>query len=303
MPKPSPLASALATVGVTPVTPFSEDLTCVDRAALRANLEFLLDAGVDLLFPAGNTGEGASLSAEEWETVVEISLEVAAGRAAVVPGVGAELPVAVDLANRAAALGADGILLMPRSQPYATSAGTVAYWLQVLDNAPLPAVVYRRARPEDTDLLVAVEHELVVGCKYGGRDVAGFASTVTAAPEKDLVWICGVAERYAPFHWLAGARGFTSGLANFAPVVALDLHRALVAGDLDEALRISARCDPFERVRARDEGAPNVAAVKAAMDAVGLAGGRVRPPLRDLEESTSHEVKRLVAQLTAGESS
>jgi 4-hydroxy-tetrahydrodipicolinate synthase len=292
----SRLRPALAGVGVTPVTPFTKDLSRPDLEALRANLTFLVDEGVGLLYVAGNTGEVASLSADEWTDVVETAVDAVAGRAVVAVGIGHEYPVAIELAGRAATLGVDGILAMPRQQPYVASAGLVDYWQSIIEHAGLPAVVYSRTLPDATDLAQLLDHELVVGCKFSNRDISGFANTL-AQDTSDVVWTCGIAERYAPFFHLAGAVGFTSGLANFAPRIALALHAALTAGDWKQAMEIRAACVPVEEIRARRDDAYNVGAVKVGMDAVGLRGGGVRPPLARLDPESAAEAAREAIRL------
>lgn len=291
------MTDALHGVGVTPVTPFTDDLVGVNLAGFRANLEFLLDAGVELIYPAGNTGEMMSLSPDEWTEVVETAVEVCGDRAAVIPGVGHEYPVALELARRASTLGVRALLLMPRTQPYACSSGLAEYWRAIGEAARLPLVVYKRNLPEDSVLARVVGDSRVVACKYAGKDVAEFASVVDAAPGH-VTWICGLAERYAPAYWQAGAKGFTSGLANFAPQLALGMYRALERGDRSRVGELRTTCGLFEGIRGRQGDAFNVAAVKAAMDMVGLAGGKVRPPLRDLDPEGLAAVGRFVEAIS-----
>ena len=293
------LRDALDGVGVTPATPFTADLTAVDRGGLADNLAHLVSAGVRLLYIAGNTGEVASLSPDEWTQVVETALDVA-GDAVVVAGIGHEYPVALELARRAVDLGVAGILAMPRQQPYIDSAGLVAYWKAIIETAGLPAVVYKRGLPHQADLDGLLSHELVVGCKYAEKDVSGFAATV-AADTSDVRWTCGIAERYAPFFAAAGSVGFTSGLANAAPRLPLEMQEALRKGDLDRALDLRELCLPLEAIRARNGDVFNVSAVKSAMDAVGLAGGRVRPPLVDLDPDIAAEVAAAATKLMESE--
>lgn len=290
------LREALHGVGITPTTPFSDDLTGLDSAGLRANLEFLVRSGARLLYPAGNTGEVMSLSPSEWTTVVETALDVAGDEAVIVPGVGHELPVAIELARRASSLGAHGILLMPRDAPYATSEGVVSYWRALLEATDLPVVVYKRGLPADGHLAGLVAESQIVGCKYAGSDAAAFSGAVGEQSDA-VVWTCGSAERYATFFWSAGARGFTSGLANFAPGLALGLYDALASGDYARADEIRARCVPIEDMRARNGSALNVGCVKAAMDLVDRAGGRVRPPLRDLDQNERAELREIVDEM------
>lgn len=284
------LTAAIAGVGVTPVTPFTPSLDRVDVPGLESNLEFLVDSGVDLLYPAGNTGEALSLSAEEWTQIVEASLETASERAVVMPGICQEYPVALELARRARSLGVDGLLLMPRSQPYVASGGLIAYWRAIVETADLPVVVYKRGLPNESDLRAIVADDAVVACKYAEKDVSTFA-TLVDDDDSGVIWTCGIAERYAPFYHQAGATGFTSGLGNFAPAAALQMHAALEAGDYGRALELREACLPFEEIRARKGDSFNVSVVKAAMDIQGLAGGAVRPPLVELDADAAVDVK------------
>lgn len=290
MSDPSGFRAALAGVGVTPVTPFVEDLSRPDLEALSENLNYLVDEGIRLLYVAGNTGEVASLSGDEWTSVVQAAVEAVGDRATVAVGIGHEYPVAIELARRAATLGVDGILTMPREQPYVSSRGLTDYWEAIIESAGLPAVVYSRDLPDHGELARLLDHELVVGCKYAKRDISDFANAMKA-DTSGVAWTCGIAERYAPFFHLAGAVGFTSGLANFAPRIALGLFDALSSGDWDRAMQLRSACSAIEEIRARGGDAYNVGAVKVGMDSVGLIGGGVRPPLVNVDPESSAETR------------
>lgn len=268
----------------------------MNLAALETHLARLVDAGIRVLFVAGHTGEVMSLSPNEWTEVVRVAVSVAAGRAVVVPGIAHELPVAVELARSAEGLGADGLLLMPRSQPHASSLGMAAYWRRILDATFLPGVVYKKRLPDDGILLEVIADSRVVACKYGDTDLSRFATTVAAAPT-ETVWICGSAERYAPFFAAAGATGFTSGLANFAPDLSIGMQQALVAKDFDRAMGVREVCLEFESIRAMHDDEFNVSAVKAALQAVGLLAGEVRPPLREVDAATRRRIRAVAQQM------
>lgn len=295
------LRDALKGVGVTPVTPFTDDLSRIDRSALTDNLRYLVESGVRLLYVSGNTGEASSLSPQEWTVLVETSLE-AAGEALVVPGIGHEYPVALELARRAGSMGVAGFLALPRQQAYVASSGLCSYWRSLIDEAGIPAVVYKRGLPGDEDLAILLDHPLIVGCKYAERDVAQFRRTVVG-DRSGVRWTCGIAERYAPFFHAAGSVGFTSGLANFAPLLALDLQRALERGETAAALSVREECVEFEDIRALHGDAYNVSAVKTAMDMVGLRGGGVRPPLIEIDEQTRLRVGEAATRMTRERSS
>jgi 4-hydroxy-tetrahydrodipicolinate synthase len=289
------LRSALHGVGITPVTPFTDDLSRVDVAGLRRNLEFLVDAGATLLYPCGNTGEFPALSLDEWSQIVAVTVEVAGGRCVVAPGVGHGFGVAREQMRRAADLGAAGVLAMPPNLVYPADEGVIGYYGGLADTELLPVVVYRKGGwPTNAGLPVLLTEHEIAGVKYGEHDVSALADMVAATPT-GTVWTCGTAERYAPYFFEAGAVGFTSGLANAAPRLALDMYAALASGDMAQALEIRETCLPFEALRARHASANNVPAVKVAMASVGLVGGRVRPPMRDLSPAEADEVRSMVA--------
>ncbi|MFQ5948114.1 MAG: dihydrodipicolinate synthase family protein, partial [Acidimicrobiia bacterium] len=191
--------------------------------------------------------------------------------------------------------GADGALVMPPPPGFLSDTGLKNYYVGLAEDVDLPAVLYKRGGwPGDEALIDIVQSTSAAGVKYGDTDVNAFATTVEKAGS-EAAWTCGVAERWAPFFHLAGSAGFTSGLSNFAPSLALDMDTALNATDYSKAMELRAICLPFEDIRNRDGGANIVAAVKVAMDAHGLAGGRVRPPFRDLDEAVAAEVEEITA--------
>ncbi|WP_339128610.1 dihydrodipicolinate synthase family protein [Streptomyces sp. f51] len=289
--------AALAEVVAIPVTPFAEDGT-IDRDAHRALLRRLIDAGVRTLTPNGNTGEFYALTPEERRTVTESTVEEAAGRAAVLVGVGHDVPTAVASARHARALGAPMVMVHQPVHPYVSQRGWVAYHRAVAASVPeLGVVPYIR----DPALAGARLAELadacpnVIGVKYAVPDAARFASFARDAGLDRFVWVAGLAEPYAPSYFSAGATGFTSGLVNVAPALSLDMIGALRRGDHPAAMKVWERIRRFEELRAADASANNVAVVKEALASLGLCRRDVRPPSAPLPESERSEVAALVA--------
>ncbi|MFH8394931.1 dihydrodipicolinate synthase family protein [Streptomyces sp. NPDC018036] len=289
--------AALAEVVAIPVTPFAEDGT-IDHDAHRALLRRLIDAGVRTLTPNGNTGEFYALTPEECRTVTESTVEEAAGRAAVLVGVGHDVPTAVASARHARALGAPMVMVHQPVHPYVSQRGWVAYHRAVAASVPeLGVVPYIR----DPALAGARLAELadacpnVIGVKYAVPDAARFASFARDAGLDRFVWVAGLAEPYAPSYFSAGATGFTSGLVNVAPALSLDMIGALRRGDHPAAMKVWERIRRFEELRAADASANNVAVVKEALASLGLCRRDVRPPSAPLPESERSEVAALVA--------
>src|SRR5271157_2093493 len=71
--------------GTALITPFRQDGS-LDEAALRALVAWQVESGIDFLVPCGTTGETPTLSRDEWIQVVDVTVEVAAGRVPIVAG-------------------------------------------------------------------------------------------------------------------------------------------------------------------------------------------------------------------------
>jgi 4-hydroxy-tetrahydrodipicolinate synthase len=137
----------------------------------------------------------------------------------------------------------------------------------------------------------------VLGAKYALPDPVTLTE-LSAAQTLPWTWLCGLAERWAPFFWLAGARGFTSGLANVEPSVPLALLAALNNHDDERAGVLVQAIAPFESLRARRAGAANVGVVKEAMWQRGrLASAHVRPPLSPLPKEDQPVVRAALEHL------
>ncbi|GAA2422693.1 dihydrodipicolinate synthase family protein [Streptomyces mauvecolor] len=289
---------ALADVVAIPVTPFTADDT-LDIAAHRTLLNRLLTGGIRTLTPNGNTGEFYALSPQERSAVVELTCEEAAGRAAVLAGVGLDLPTAIASAEQARAAGAQMVMVHQPVHPYVSPDGWVDYHRAIADAVPDLGVVPYVRNPHLGGQLLARLGELcpnVIGVKYAVPNATRFAAFARDAGLERFVWIAGLAELYAPSYFAVGATGFTSGLANVAPALSLELLADLRAGDWPAAMKLWERFRPFEELRAAQQSADNVTVVKEALATLGLCRRDIRPPSRELPL----DQRELVAHLISG---
>ncbi|WP_185035526.1 dihydrodipicolinate synthase family protein [Streptomyces candidus] len=286
------LRAALADVVAIPVTPFAADGS-IDRDAFRATLRRLLDGGVRTVTPNGNTGEFYTLDPDERRLVTELTLQETKGRAAVIVGVGHDLPTAKADARHARDAGADMIMVHQPTHPYVSRGGWIDYHREVADSAPeLGVVPYIRNPLLDGRTIAELGEQCpqVIGVKYAVPDATRFGAVARDAGLDRFVWVAGLAELYAVPYWAMGATGFTSGLVNVAPTLSLALLEALRTGDYQAAQKIWERIRPFEELRAADQSANNVTVVKEALSILGLCRNAVRPPSKELPEPQRAEV-------------
>src|SRR6266487_6283150 len=141
--QPAELRKKLQGVISFPCTPFKKDLS-LDLDGLRANLRSLLKHPIAAVVAPAGTGEIHSLSPAEHLAVVKTVVEEVPGRVPVLAGSGFNPPIAAELAQQAAAVGASGILAFPPYYPSADDDGLVAYYKGIGDATKLGLLIYSR---------------------------------------------------------------------------------------------------------------------------------------------------------------
>lgn len=260
------------------------------------NVQRLLANGLDGIVVGGTTGEASLLEPEEQRRLV-------AGLRAVVPperwlvaGTGAESTRAtIALTRAAAAEGADAVLVRPPSY-YSTghsadSLGT--HYRAVADASPVPVLVYNIPKhtriPVPPDLLGRLAtHGNIVGAKDSSGDLVNLRAYRAAVPMWAL--FVGSGSLLAPA-LEAGCVGGIVGVACFAAAVSAELYAAFRAGNLGRAEMLQTRLGLLDT----EIVARGPAAIKAAMDAVGLYGGPVRDPLAPLGAPERERIGQLLA--------
>lgn len=290
------LRNALKTVVVVPVTPFGADGK-PDAGGYARLATRLLDDGITVLTPNGNTGEFYTLSQAEARLVAETAAKVAQGGAVLLAGVGHDIATASDAARHARDHGARMIMIHQPVHPYVSAEGWVDYHVAIADTVPdLGVVLYVRTERITGAHIAQLADRApnVVGIKYGLRDATRFAQVARDAGIDRFTWLAGAAELTAPSFWASGARGFTSGLANVAPHLALAMLDALRAGDFGAAMKTWELVRRFEDLRAAESSADNVSVVKEALAQLGLCRPDVRPPSRLLPPSIKEEISGIL---------
>lgn len=281
------------------VTPYGPD-GAIDTDAYAAVLDRCVSAGITTVTPNGNTSEFYSLRPEELNRAVLSTVDTCHGRATIIAGVGHDAARAKSDARTAGRAGAHGVMVHQPVHPYQSLDGWVAYHREVAEAVPeLGVVCYVRSPLITAAAYVRLAEQCpnVVGVKYAVPDPVALPDLIAAVGADRWVWVCGLAETWAPYFWVSGARGFTSGLANVAPAESLALLAALRGGDYPAAMAIWTRLRPFEDLRARGGNALNVSVVKEALAQLKLCRADVRPPISGLSEGERDEVAAILARL------
>ena len=285
---------ALTGISGVPVTPYAVDGS-VDATKLKALIEKLAAAGVHNLMAAGNTGEFFTLSLEEVRLVHRTTIRAAAGNALVSAAVGRSLTEAKALARDAIAEGVDAIMGHHPMDPFAGPAYQAKYFLELADSCSVPVIAYVRSDTFSVaDFRTLALHPNIAGIKFASGNLMLLADVIRSTKDAPAIWVCGLAEGWAPAFYAMGARGFTSGLVNVFPERSHAIHRALEAGDYAQARGLIDGIAGFEAMRTKYLNGANVTVVKEALGMLGNDVGPVRLPgveaLDELERKNLREI-------------
>jgi 4-hydroxy-tetrahydrodipicolinate synthase len=277
------------------VTPFTADGT-LDLPGAQRLASHLVDAGNDGLVVNGTTGESPTTSDAEKEELVRAVLEAVGDRAHVITGVGTnDTRHSVELAHRARAAGAHGLLVVTPYYSKPPQEGLYRHFTTIADATELPVMLYdipgRSAVPIETETLVRLaEHPRIVANKDAKGDLSS-ASWVMA--RTDMVYYSGEDVLNLPLLSI-GAVGVVSVVGHLVAAELRAMIDAHVDGDVAKAREIHQRLLPVYTGIFRTQG---VILTKAALGLQGLPAGPLRLPLI---EATSAQIAQLRQDLSAG---
>ena len=261
-------------------------------------VEWFVSHNVSSVFVAGGTGEFFSLSANEYEQIINISAKTVAGRVPVISSVGRSVPEAIAFAKMAEQAGIDALLLFP---PYLTECpqdGVYEYAKAILQNTSLPVIYYNRGNgvltaPYVEKLAAACPN--LIGLKDGTGNMQDL-NDIIKTTGKRLSYIGGVptAEIIAEAYLSIGVNTYSSAAFNFVPELANIFYKSLRSGDTATVTRITKEFYiPLVRLRNKKSGYA-VSLIKAGAKIIGKSAGDVRPPLTMPTEAETAELKKII---------
>lgn len=261
------------------ITPFKQGL--FDRAAFANLVERQIAEGSIGLVPCGTTGESATLTHAEHREVVELCIEVAAGRVPVIAGAGSNSTAeAIELAAHAKQAGADAALVICPYYNKPDQAGLEAHFTAINDAVSLPLLVYNVPGRTACDLLPETVCRLaklpnIVGIKDATGDLGRVSMQNAGTLGEQFVQISGD-DPSALGHRSMGGLGCISVSANVAPAMCAAMHMAVDDGDLQTAIAIEARMIDLHLAMF---ASPSPGPAKYVLSRLGLCEPDVRLPI------------------------
>ena len=283
--------------GTALVTPFQSDGS-VDEAAVRSLVAWQVESKIDFLVPCGTTGETPTLTKNEWLRVVEITIEVAAGRVPIVAGATSNSTAeAVEKARTIAAIkGVDAILTASPYYNKPTQEGQYQHFKAIAEAVDKPLVLYNvpgrtgaNIEPGTASRLAEIGN--IVAIKEASGNISQMADLLNAVPESFLV-LSGDDAVTLPLIALGGV-GIISVVSNQIPREMAEMTRAALANDWTTARKLHRKYLPLMQANFIES---NPMPVKAVLAMMGKIGENYRLPMVRVKAETRAKLEKIASQ-------
>ena len=274
------------------VTPFKDDES-LDEAKLKELIEFQIDGGTHGIVPCGTTGESPSLSEEEHDRVIELTVETVNGRVPIIAGTGSNSTVrTLRATEHAAHAGADAALIVTPYYNKPNQQGLYAHYMKIADSVDIPIIIYNVPGRCGTDILsdtVAqlADHPNIVGLKEATGELKRASELVSMCPD-DFVVLSGDDINTLPI-LSVGGKGVISVVANVDPADIAETCNAFKAGNIELARKLHYKTmqlavDLFIET--------NPIPAKTALMLMGKLNGKLRLPLAPLTPANQETLRQ-----------
>ena len=275
------------------VTPFRKGK--VDERALTDLIEWQIAHGTNGLVPCGTTGESATLSHDEHNRVIELTVEVVRHRVPVVAGTGSNsTDEAIALTKHAKQAGADAALLITPYYNKPTQEGLYRHYRAVAEAVDLPLVLYNIPGRTGVNMLPTTIARLtalptIVGVKEGSGSVQQASDLVQMCGDR-LTVLAGDDALTLPM-MAVGGKGVITVTANIVPAEMARLVAAFTEGKIEEARRIHFKLSPLFAALFFET---NPIPVKEALSLMGKIDPELRLPLCSMAQDTREKLVQVL---------
>lgn len=278
------------------ITPFKHGK--VDEKSLRALVRRQIEAGITALVPVGTTGESPTLSHQEADRVIQVTIAEAKGRVRVIAGTGnystANTVARTKWARKA---GADAALVVCPYYSKPTQKGVYLHFKAAAEDGGLPVVIYTipgrsviNITPDTVARLAQVKN--IAAVKEASGNLGQMAEIIATCGDR-LAVLSGDDAFTLPLMALGG-QGVISVAANLVPEAMVGLVRDAQRGDFDSARQRHYQLLPLFKALFAET---NPIGIKAALALKKRCSAEIRLPMTPAEPGTLVALKKAMAAL------
>lgn len=271
-----------------------EKNSVVDEKGLRGLIEFQIKNGSSGIVPCGTTGESATLSFEEHERVIEITIEQAKKRVPVIAGTGSNsTEEAIILTKHAQKAGADASLQVSPYYNRPTQKGLYEHFKAIANSVKIPIILYNIASRTGVNIepetIAKLAHDCsnIVGVKEASGSLDQMSRVRQLCPP-GFELLSGDDSLTLPVLSIGGA-GIISVVANIVPKDVADLVNEFEKGNIEKARQLHYKLLPLIKAVFLET---NPIPIKTAMGLLGLCEPDLRLPMCAMSTENKEKLKK-----------
>jgi len=279
------------------ITPFGENGE-IDEEGLRENIRFQIKEGIDGIIPVGTTGESPTVTQEEHEHIIDLSVEAAKGKIKVIAGTGSNSThEAIHYTKYAKDAGVDAVLLVSPYYNKPTPEGMYQHFKAIAKAVDIPQILYnvpgRTGKNLDADTTLRLSKvERIIGIKEASCDLEQIMKIIRDAPHDFCVLSGEDSWTYAMM--ALGAQGVISVASNVVPHAVADMVHEYMNGHIEKSKQLHYKyLDLFKVIFVESNPGP----IKAAMEMMGMPAGKPRLPLVEPTEESKAKLRKVLTNL------
>jgi 4-hydroxy-tetrahydrodipicolinate synthase len=277
------------------LVPFT-DTGAINEAELRRLINWLIERGVNGLYPNGSTGEFIRLSPEERRRVVKIVVEETRGRVPVMAGAAEpNIDMIVDAAKVYRDLGCIAISVTGPYYHRISADSVEQFFRELVAKTPIDIVLYNIPQHSNEIALgsvkrLAMEFPRIVGIKDSSKEFIRFLTLLrqVKAVRPDFSIMSGCEEVLLPAMFM-GADGGTVAVSGIVPEALTKLCRFFAEKKWDEARELHFKLLELINLMHTASNFPD--GFRAALSTRGFNLGKSRQPITRDEEATLQRIR------------
>jgi len=278
------------------LTPFTKEGE-IDFEMFAINTEAQIKAGVHGIILAGTLGEASALETEEKFELLKYAKKITQGRIPVILNLSENTTKnAVNFAQKAKELGADGLMLLPPMRYKADSREVVEYFKAVAIATDLPILIYNN--PVDYGIYVTlemfeelIEYPTIQAVKESTRDLANVTRMINRFGKR--IKILGGVDTICLETLMLGADGLVAGLVDAFPNETMAMYNYVKANEYDKAIAIYRWFMPLLEL---DIHPKLIQYIKLAATAEGISSPYVRAPRLELHGKEAERIQKIIEE-------
>ncbi len=280
------------------ITPFKENGS-VDEECLKKLIDFNIQNGVLGIVPCGTTGESPTLSHDEHDRVIELTVQHVNKRVPVIAGTGSNSTAeAIRLTKHAEEVGADSCLIVNPYYNKPTQEGLYRHFKAVADSVKIPIVVYNIKGRTAVNVEISTLMRLVKDCsnivavKEASGDINQMKDVIAQRPEGFSV-LSGD-DNITLELIKAGGNGVISVASNIVPDRMVAMVKAALDGNFAQAEKLNNELAPLFEVEFIET---NPIPIKAGLAMKGMCEEVYRLPMCELRPENRERLKKVLEEM------